>query len=76
MVCILLILVAVLMLSPCTGAGTTAPISPGDALRVRARFESKYDANGDLLDQRVTIIQVYGAIHPASPAKGLFDEAE
>lgn len=43
------------------------PIKPGDALRVRVRFEYRYDANGDLADQRTTVIKVYGVIQAAVP---------
>ncbi len=51
-------------------------IKPGDALRVRARFDYKYDATGDLIDQKVTIIEVHGVIQSAAPPKDLFDDME
>ncbi|WP_156942736.1 hypothetical protein [Mesorhizobium sp. L48C026A00] len=50
------------------------PIKPGDALRLRMRFEYRYEANGDLIDQKMTVIKVYGVIQSAGPAKDLFDE--
>ncbi len=50
------------------------PIKPGDALRVRVRFEYRYDANGDLADQRTTVIKVYGVIQAAVPPPGFFDD--
>ncbi|MBP2564633.1 hypothetical protein J2766_001192 [Agrobacterium tumefaciens] len=50
------------------------PIKPGDALRVRVRFEYKYNANGDLIDQKATVIKVYNVIPASSPPDDLFDE--
>lgn len=50
------------------------PIKPGDALRVRVRFEYKYNANGDLIDQKATVIKVYNVIPASSPPDGLFDD--
>lgn len=51
-------------------------IKPGDALRVRVRFDATYDANGDLADQSTTVIKVYGVISSAAPPPGLFDERD
>lgn len=50
------------------------PLKPGDALRVRVRFEYRYDANGDLADQKTTVIKVYGVIQAAAPPESLFDD--
>lgn len=50
------------------------PLKPGDALRVRVRFEYRYDTNGDLADQKATVIKVYGVIQAASPPDDLFDD--
>src|SRR5690606_16299147 len=50
------------------------PIKPGDALRVRVRFEYKYNANGDLIDQKTTVIKVYNVIPASSPPDDLFDD--
>lgn len=49
------------------------PVVPGDALRVRARYESQYDDNGTLIDQKVSIIKVYGKVSAAPSAPSLFD---
>lgn len=49
------------------------PIKPGDALRVRVRFEYSYNMNGDLEDQKVSIIKVYSIIQSAPPPR-LFDD--
>jgi len=43
-------------------------LKPNDALRVRARFEYKYDETGSLEDESVEIIKVFGVIH-APPAQ-------
>jgi hypothetical protein len=50
------------------------PLKPGDALRVRMRFEYHYDQNGDLADQKATAIKVYGVIQASGPPDGFFDE--
>lgn len=42
-------------------------LRPGDALRVRMRFEYRYGKNGDLLDQSQEVIRVYGVIHQDDP---------
>lgn len=44
------------------------PVVPGDALRVRARYESEYDDNGALLKQEITIIKVYGKVNASFQA--------
>jgi hypothetical protein len=51
-------------------------IKPGDALRVRVRIEYSYNADGDLCDQKTTIIKVYGIIPSSAPLKGMFDDDE
>lgn len=38
------------------------PVVPGDALRVRARYDSEYDDKGELIKQEITIIKVYGKV--------------
>lgn len=44
------------------------PVVPGDALRVRARWESQYDEKGELIEQKVSIIRVYGKVNtPSTP---------
>lgn len=48
------------------------PMTPGDALRVRARYEYSYDAQGLLIDQKVTVIKVYGKINSPHPNGELF----
>ena len=48
-------------------------IKPGDALKVRARFDYRYDVNGDLCDQKTTIIKVYAVIQAAAPPRELFE---
>jgi hypothetical protein len=48
------------------------PVSPGDALRVRARYEYSYDDKGNLIDQKVSIIKVYGKV--IGPVQGSFIE--
>jgi hypothetical protein len=40
------------------------PVVPGDALRVRARIEAQYDDKGALVEERTSIIKVYGKINP------------
>ena len=50
------------------------PLTPGAALRVRARFQYKYDARGDLIEQKITIIKVYGIIPAALAPEGFFDD--
>jgi hypothetical protein len=52
------------------------PLKPGDALRVRVRFDYRYDANGDLAEQKTTVIKVYGVIQAAAPPVGFFDSEE
>ncbi|TPM14060.1 hypothetical protein [Mesorhizobium sp. B2-3-6] len=52
------------------------PITPGDALKVRMRFDYRYDAGGDLCDQKETIIKVYAVIHAAAPPADLFKDDE
>ncbi|MCA3594800.1 MAG: hypothetical protein ING72_12365 [Methylobacterium sp.] len=49
-------------------------IIPGDALKCRVRFLTKYDAKGILIDQKVEVIHVYGVIPAAEPPGRLFDE--
>jgi hypothetical protein len=48
------------------------PVKPGDALRVRVRFEYKYDVKGDLIEQKASILVVYGVIQAPPAPKGLF----
>lgn len=44
------------------------PVVPGDALRVRTRWESQYDEKGALIEQKVSIIRVYGKVSiPSTP---------
>lgn len=50
------------------------PITPGDALRARVRFEYHYDSKGDLREQRTSIVKVYGVVHPPAPPRELFDD--
>lgn len=40
------------------------PVVPGDALRVRVRYESAYDDKGLLIEQKISIIKVYGKVRP------------
>ncbi|MCQ8783339.1 hypothetical protein [Mangrovibrevibacter kandeliae] len=52
-------------------------IRPGDALRVRARYETTYDEIGAMVDQKVEIVKVYGVIRSPTPsARGLFDDED
>lgn len=46
------------------------PIAPGDALRVRVRYDYKYDKDGNLKDADETIVRVYGVIKPQDPTMG------
>ena len=46
--------------------GGKHPVVPGDALRVRTRWESEYDEKGTLIDQKVSIIRVYGKVSISS----------
>lgn len=49
-------------------------VLPGDALKVRARFEHKYGERGELIEERVEILKVYGVIKAHSSQAGLFSE--
>jgi hypothetical protein len=48
------------------------PLKPGDALRVLMRFEYKYDANGDLIEQKTSIVRVFEVIPAPGTPKELF----
>lgn len=48
-------------------------LKPGDALRVRMRFNHKYDTKGDLIESSEKIVKVIGVIHSLEPPKDLFD---
>lgn len=49
-------------------------IAPGDALKVRVKFEHHYDERGNLLESKQRISKVLNVIKAAEPPKELFDE--
>jgi len=50
------------------------PLSPGDALRVRVKFDYKYDKNGDLTESIETILKVQSVIKAGLEHPDLFEE--
>lgn len=50
------------------------PLSPGDALMVRVRFEHVYSEKGDLIESNKEIIKVMDVIKNAGPHPDLFAE--
>jgi len=46
------------------------PVKPGDALKVKVIFTSKYDNNGNLIESISKIIRVYGVINRQSSETG------
>ena len=49
-------------------------VSPGDALRVRVRFEHKYGERGELAEEKAEILKVYGVIKAPPGQTGLFSD--
>ncbi len=47
---------------------------PGDALRVRVRFEHKYDSKGNLKESSHIIVRVLGIIRNVAKQKEMFDK--
>lgn len=52
------------------------PLSPGDALLVRVRFDHIYSEKGDLLESEKKIVKVMDVIKNAGPHPELFDDDE
>ncbi|WP_185982601.1 hypothetical protein [Aureimonas mangrovi] len=49
-------------------------VLPGDALRVRARYTYRYDQKGEVTEEKVEILKVYGVIRAAEgSAPDMFD---
>ncbi len=49
------------------------PLKPGDALRVRLRFDYTYSEKGDLLETKQQIVRVFGVEHAPTPTPDLFE---
>jgi hypothetical protein len=54
--------------------GGQHPIKPGDALQVRVRSDYSYDANGDLREQKTSIIKVYRVMPTLAHQGNMFED--